>query len=141
MTLRTLFRKASLLLALTLALPAAAQTKNRLTVYTYSSLVGKYGPGKAIEERFEAVCGCDVVFVTAEDAGSLLGRLRLEGDSTKADIVLGLDMNLAAEAKALGLFSPHGQDARGLSVPSPGPTTPSSPSTGAISPSSTTRPG
>ena len=36
------------------------------------------------------------------------GRLRLEGETTKADVVLGLDMNLAAEAKALGLFAKHG---------------------------------
>ncbi|TJV70096.1 MAG: thiamine ABC transporter substrate-binding protein, partial [Mesorhizobium sp.] len=32
----------------------------------------------------------------------------LEGAATKADIVLGLDTNLTAEARATGLFSPHG---------------------------------
>lgn len=100
-----------------LAAPASAQTKPTLTVYTYSSLVGKYGPGKAVKERFEATCGCELAYVTAEDAGSLVGRLRLEGESTKADVVLGLDMNLAAEAKALGLFAPHGQNTGSLSVP------------------------
>jgi thiamine transport system substrate-binding protein len=72
-----------------------------------------------VEERFEARCGCDLVYVAAEDAGSLVGRLRLEGDSTRADVVLGLDMNLAAEAKALGLFAPHGQDTGSLSMPLP----------------------
>jgi thiamine transport system substrate-binding protein len=95
----------------------AAETKPVLTVYTYSSFVGKYGPGKVVEERFEATCGCDVAFVSAEDAGSLLGRLRLEGTATKADVVLGLDTSLAAEAKALGLFAPHGQDTAGLALP------------------------
>jgi thiamine transport system substrate-binding protein len=117
MTCRSIVRSASLLFALALALPATAQTKPQLTVYTYASLVGKYGPGKAMKERFEAVCGCEVAYVTAEDAGSLVGRLRLEGESSKADVVLGLDMNLAAEAKALGLFVPHGQDTTGLAVP------------------------
>jgi thiamine transport system substrate-binding protein len=107
----------ALALGLAVAGPAAAQAKPVLTVYTYSSLVGKYGPGKDIEARFEAACGCEVAFVTAEDAGSLVGRLRLEGESTKADVVLGLDMNLAAEAKALGIFAPHRQEIRGLSVP------------------------
>ena len=46
-----------------------------------------------------------------------MGRLRLEGETTKADVVLGLDMNLAAEAKALGLFAPHGVDPKNLSLP------------------------
>jgi thiamine transport system substrate-binding protein len=95
----------------------SAETKPALTVYTYSSFSGKYGPGKAVKERFEAVCNCDLDWVTAEDAGSLLGRLRLEGADTKADVVVGLDMNLAAEAKALNLFVPHGVAVNDLSLP------------------------
>jgi thiamine transport system substrate-binding protein len=96
---------------------AQAQTKPTLTVYTYSSFSGKYGPGKTVKERFEATCGCELTWVSAEDAGSLLGRLRLEGESTKADAVVGLDMNLMAEAKALNLFAPHGSQVAGLSTP------------------------
>jgi thiamine transport system substrate-binding protein len=96
---------------------AHAQDKPTLTVYTYSSFVGKYGPGKTVKERFEATCGCELSYVSAEDAGSLVGRLRLEGDTTKADVVVGLDMNLAAEAKALGIFGDHGQKTESLSLP------------------------
>jgi len=96
---------------------AFAQGKPVLTVYTYSSFSGKYGPGKTIEERFEATCGCELNWVTAEDAGSLVGRLRLEGNDTKADVVLGLDVNLAAEARALGIFAPHGVEVKDLSLP------------------------
>ncbi|MBZ6078528.1 thiamine ABC transporter substrate binding subunit [Microvirga puerhi] len=96
---------------------ALAQAKPVLTVYTYSSFAGKYGPGKAVKERFEAACNCQLEWVTAEDAGSLLGRLRLEGTNTKADVVLGLDMNLASEAKSLNLFALHDMDLRGLSLP------------------------
>ena len=97
--------------------PANAQSKPTLTVYTYSSFVGKYGPGETIKKRFEAVCGCRLAYVTSEDAGSLVGRIRLEGETTRADVVLGLDMNLAGEAKALGLFGEHGQDTHFLSLP------------------------
>lgn len=111
---RLLFTCLSLWLATGLA---QAQTKPTLTVYTYGSFAGKYGPGKTVKERFEAVCGCELAWVTAEDAGSLLGRLRLEGEGTKADVVVGLDMNLAAEAKALGLFAPHGADVKDLTLP------------------------
>lgn len=99
------------------ALPALAQEKPILTVYTYASFVGKYGPGAKVKAGFEAGCGCRLDWVAADDAGSLLGRLRLEGDATKADLVLGLDMNLAAEARATGLFQPHGQDTSSLSLP------------------------
>jgi thiamine transport system substrate-binding protein len=105
------------LVALGLARPAAAQELPALTVYTYASFVGKYGPGAKVKAAFESGCGCRLDWVAADDAGSLLGRLRLEGETTKADIVLGLDMNLAAEAKATGLFQPHGQDATLLSLP------------------------
>ena len=33
---------------------AHAQTKPTLTVYTYGSFAGKYGPGKTVKERFES---------------------------------------------------------------------------------------
>jgi len=112
-------KKIALALAVALGLTgsAHAQSKPVLTVYSYSSFVGKYGPGKTVKERFEAVCGCEVAYVSAEDAGSLVGRLRLEGDTTKADVVLGLDMNLAAEAKALNLFAKSEVPTEGLSLP------------------------
>jgi thiamine transport system substrate-binding protein len=42
------------------------------------------------------------------DGVALLNRLRLEGGRTELDVVLGLDTNLTAEAKATGLFAPHG---------------------------------
>jgi thiamine transport system substrate-binding protein len=115
MRLTNLALAAALLLGLSPA--ALAQDKPILTVYSYGSFTGKYGPGKTVKERFEASCGCEVAYVTAEDAGSLLGRLRLEGQSTKADVVLGLDMNLAAEAKALDLFAKPGLPLDHLALP------------------------
>ncbi|MGO4706905.1 thiamine ABC transporter substrate binding subunit [Microvirga sp. 2MCAF38] len=111
---RLLLTLASLWLAMGFA---HAQTKPVLTIYTYSSFAGKYGPAKTIKERFEAVCNCEINWVTAEDSGSLVGRLRLEGTSTKADVVVGLDMNQSAEAKSLKLFAPYSTDAKGLSLP------------------------
>jgi len=78
-----------------------------LTVYTYDSFVSDWGPGPAIEAAFEETCGCDLVFVGAGDGAALLARLKLEGSRTKADVVLGLDTSLIANAKATGLFAPH----------------------------------
>ncbi len=96
--------------------PAAAET---LTVYTYDSFTSEWGPGPAVEQAFEADCGCDLEFVGVDDGVAILSRLRLEGARTRADIVLGLDMNLVAEARATGLLAPHGLDLSGLSAPIP----------------------
>ena len=94
--------------ALPLAGPALADDRPELVVYTYESFTSEWGPGPAIAEKFEAVCGCHLRFVGAGDGAALLGRLRLEGDRTEADVVLGLDTNLTAEAAATGLLAPHG---------------------------------
>ncbi|WP_323783807.1 thiamine ABC transporter substrate binding subunit [Thalassovita sp.] len=76
-----------------------------LTIYTYDSFVSDWGPGPAVEKAFEEVCACDLQFVGAGDGASLLGRLKLEGARTKADVVLGLDTNLTAAAAETGLFA------------------------------------
>lgn len=96
---------------------AQGELKPILTVYTYSSFSGKYGPGKAVKDRFEAQCGCTLAYVSTDDAGSLLARLKLEGTNTRADVILGLDNNLMAEARETGLFAPHGQDQSRLALP------------------------
>ncbi|MBM3597394.1 MAG: thiamine ABC transporter substrate binding subunit [Alphaproteobacteria bacterium] len=88
-----------------------------LSVYTYNAFTSKWGPGPAIKKAFEAECTCRLDFVAVDDAVALLNRLKLEGAATRADIVLGLDMNLIAEARATGLFAPHGRDLSKLSLP------------------------
>ena len=99
---------------LAVATPARAET---LTVYTYDSFVGEWGPGPAIEAAFEARCACDLEWVAVDDAGLLLTRLRLEGAGSEADVVLGLDTNLTAEARNEGLVRPHGLDLPPLDLP------------------------
>ncbi len=105
----------ALLTLAALALPATAQDK--LTVYTYESFTAEWGPGPAVEKAFEAECGCDLDFVSVADGVALLNRLKLEGAGTAADIVLGLDDSLTHEARASGLFVPHGVDMSDVSVP------------------------
>lgn len=97
-----------LLAASALALPGQASAQDRLTVYTYESFTADWGPGPAVKKAFEAECSCVIEFVSVADGVALLNRVKLEGAATKADIVLGLDTNLTADAKATGLFSPHG---------------------------------
>ena len=97
---------------------AVAQTdKPVLTVYTYESFTPEWGPGPKIEAGFEAVCACDLQFVGLEDGVAILNRLKLEGPSTEADIVLGRTTDLIPEAKATGMFAPNGTDLSGLDGP------------------------
>jgi thiamine transport system substrate-binding protein len=103
------------MLALSVFSPAKAAEV--LTIYTYESFVSDWGPGPKVKANFEQECGCTVNFVGIQDGVAILNRLKLEGQSTTADVVLGLDNNLVAEAKTLELFSPHGLDAARHSAP------------------------
>jgi thiamine transport system substrate-binding protein len=105
----------ALAISAAVAVPAFAQEK--LTVYTYESFTAEWGPGPQVEKTFEAECTCDLEFVSVADGVALLNRVKLEGASTRADIVLGLDTNLTAEAKATGLFAPSGTDVADVEVP------------------------
>jgi thiamine transport system substrate-binding protein len=88
------------------ATTAVAADTPQLTVYTYDSFVSDWGPGPQVKEAFEAVCGCELNLVGVEDGAALLSRIRLEGENSDADVVLGLDTNLITAAKETGLFAP-----------------------------------
>ncbi len=79
----------------------------KLTIYTYDSFVSEWGPGPIIEKIFEEKHNADVEFVAVDSAATLLNKVILEGDTSKADIVLGLDMNLFDLAEQSGLFTSH----------------------------------
>ena len=113
---RTILSIFSAAAALCLSAPVEAQEKT-LTVYTYESFISDWGPGPKVKEAFEKTCACKLNFVGVADGVALLTRLKLEGQGTDADIALGLDTNLISEAKATGLFEPHGLDASAARVP------------------------
>ena len=77
-----------------------------LNVLTYDSFTSEWGPGPMVEAAFESVCACDLVFQGAGDGAALLARLQLEGVTSDADVVLGLDTNLIEAARDTGLFAP-----------------------------------
>tara|TARA_B100002003_G_scaffold41031_1_gene36592 strand:+ start:196 stop:1191 length:996 start_codon:yes stop_codon:yes gene_type:complete len=84
-----------------------ANHANTLTIYTYASFVSEWGPGPIIKKKFEDKFKIHLEFVTVDSAATLLTKVILEGSSTKADIVLGLDMNLLDEANKSNLFFKH----------------------------------
>lgn len=87
---------------------AASAASPKLTVYTYDSFTSDWGPGPKVKKAFEARCNCELELVGLEDGVSILNRLRLEGENTRADLLLGIDTNLTAEARETGLFEAHG---------------------------------
>ncbi|CCO44489.1 Thiamine-binding periplasmic protein [Vibrio nigripulchritudo SOn1] len=101
----------------TLAATPAFADQNTLTVYTYDSFAADWGPGPTVEKAFEAKCGCNLEFVALDDGVTILNRLRLEGKNSKADIVLGLDNNLMAEAKQSDLLAEHSVDTSTVTIP------------------------
>jgi thiamine transport system substrate-binding protein len=116
-----MYRSAILALAAVLALaaPAAADDKPTLTIYTYDAFAADYGPGPGLKAGFEKTCACTVNFVGTDSSIGALRRVQLEGAGTKADILLGLDTSLSGEARATGLFAPHGLTLDKLTLPKP----------------------
>ena len=89
---------------------ATTVNAKKLTVYTYDSFVSEWGPGPIIEKKFEEKYNIDLELVAVDSAATLLNKDILEGPNTKADVVLGLDMNLFDAAKNSGLFTNHSLD-------------------------------
>ncbi|WP_375687673.1 thiamine ABC transporter substrate binding subunit [Pseudooceanicola sp. LIPI14-2-Ac024] len=106
-------RPLTLAAGLTLIATGATAQEGVLTVYAPDYFTSEWGPGPAIEEAFEAECGCDLVYA----AGDVLPRLMLEGQRTEADVVIGLFNDQMVQARKSGLFAPHGQDNGQLDLP------------------------
>jgi len=111
-------RLALLALAVVVGFAAPAAALDTLTIYTYDAFAADYGPGPGLKAGFEKQCGCTLNFVATDSSIGALRRVQLEGATTSADIVLGLDTSFAGEARATGLFAPHGLKFDGLALPS-----------------------
>ena len=100
------------------AAPLIAEEVPILTVYTYDGFAAEWGPGPGLKAGFEAICGgCIVEFVAADSSIGALRRVQLEGDTTEADLIVGLDTAIAGEARATGLFAEHGLSLEDVTVP------------------------
>jgi thiamine transport system substrate-binding protein len=94
-----------------------ASEKPTLVIYTYDSFAASWGPAPKIKEAFEKDCNCNLEFVSVSSSIGALRKIQLEGASTKADILLGLDTNVAQTAMKTGLFENHGLDTSKLQLP------------------------
>ena len=76
------------------------ETNSTLTIYAPDYFISEWGPGPKIEEAFEKNCNCDLKFVS----GDPLSKLMLEGESTNADILIGLSSDQILNARKLNLL-------------------------------------
>jgi thiamine transport system substrate-binding protein len=93
--------------------------KEILTIYTYDAFASPWGAGVKIKEIFEKENNCTVKFIGISSSIGALRKIQLEGKSTKADILLGLDTSIAKVAKDTKLFAPHNIDTHGVDLPIP----------------------
>ena len=91
--------------------------KPTLTIYTYDAFAVSWGPGPKIKEAFEKEYNCNVKFVGMSSSIGALRKIQLEGKNTKADILLGLDTNIAQAANKTGLFAAHDLNTSSLDLP------------------------
>lgn len=86
----------------------ALAEKPTLTVYTYDSFTSEWGAAPKLQPIFEQQCNCHLKFMPFDDGMTMFNRLRLEGNKTKADVIVGLDNFLISEAEKSGFFAEHG---------------------------------
>ena len=79
-------------------------TEKTVVIWTYDSFNSEWGPGPDVSKAFEEKTGIKIAWVSHGDAGGILSRLLLEGSNSSADLILGLDQNLAGRALDSGLL-------------------------------------
>ena len=94
-----------------------ANQKPTLSIYTYDAFSAAWGAGPKIKEAFEKECQCTLKFVGLSSSIVALRKIQLEGKKTKADILLGIDTNIAQIAKKTGLFLAHDLNNSNLALP------------------------
>jgi thiamine transport system substrate-binding protein len=84
------------------------KTANKeLIILTYDSFNSEWGPGQYVSEIFEEKTGIKITWEGHSDAGVMASWLLAEGENVGADIVLGLDQNLAGRVLDSGLLEAY----------------------------------
>lgn len=79
-----------------------------VTIYTIKSVMSpSHGFAQELSEKFERKHQATLKYVVFNSSADLLLRLKIEGEKTKADVVLGLDYYQLEEAKDLGIFEDY----------------------------------
>jgi thiamine transport system substrate-binding protein len=87
--------------------PVNAERAKEVVVYTYDSFAGKWGPGPELTKKFEAASGYRLTLVNCGDAAQAFSKAVLEKSAPQADVIIGIDNNLAAKARKADIFVPY----------------------------------
>ena len=82
-------------------------SSNEVTVFTYDSFCGEWGPGSELAKLAKEKTGLTVKFVDCGDGVQLLSSLILDKEKKVCDVAIGLDNNLVQKALNEGLFQKY----------------------------------
>ena len=74
------------------------QEQKTLTVYAYDTFCGDWGAASAVIPAFEQATGIKVNLVSAGAAIEVINKVRLEGEKTQCDVILGITDDIADKA-------------------------------------------
>lgn len=77
----------------------------QVIVYAYDSFTGEWGPGPELARLFKEKTGLEVVYADCEDGGQVLSKAILEKSDPYADVLIGIDNNLAQQAYNEGILA------------------------------------
>ncbi len=72
--------------------------EDELVIYAYDSFLSEWGTGPKVFPIFEEKYNIKIKTISSGDSGQVLSRLIMEADKPVADIVIGIDNNMAAKA-------------------------------------------
>ena len=81
------------------------ESQRILTVYAYDTFCGDWGAASAVIPAFEEATGIKVNLVSAGAAIEVINKVRLEGERTQCDVILGISDDIAD--KAYDLLEPY----------------------------------
>ncbi|MCL2070063.1 MAG: thiamine ABC transporter substrate-binding protein [Treponema sp.] len=93
-----------LLVIFSLSVSCKRADDSQLVIWTYDSFVSEWGPGPEVSRVFQEKTGISISWVSHGDSGEIFSRLLAEGADSGADIILGVDQNLAPRILDSGLL-------------------------------------
>ena len=87
--------------------PSTGLLSGQVIIWTYDSFNSEWGPGPSVSEVFREKTGIEIIWVSHGDAGEIVSRLLLDGERADADLILGVDQNLAPRILESGLLEAY----------------------------------
>jgi thiamine transport system substrate-binding protein len=78
---------------------------DELKIYTYDALCGKGTLGELLSKEFHSKTRHTLALSCFGSVGEALNQIQIEGQSTKADLLLGVDTGFSDRARTTGLFA------------------------------------